>query len=92
MLSDPLPNCYSCSDKDTCTLCKENYHINSNHKCLADIPNCLESECDKCMDGYYCLYGNKSQCIEVEYISQYYNTSKDGCFEKCTDKFERCIK
>ena len=93
----PLPNCYSCSDKDTCIECKENYHINSDHKCLVNIPNCekhnnLESECDKCKDGYYCLYGDKSQCIEVEDITQYYNTSKDGCFEKCTDKFERCIK
>lgn len=53
--------------------------------------NKFETECDKCENGYYCLYDDKTKCVEMKNISLYYIASKEVCYEKCTDIFEKCI-
>ena len=95
--SDLINNCYRC-DGTKCNQCIDGWHTNHDgSECLINIANCLEhnsyiSECDKCKTGYYCLYGDKTKCVEVSDISLYYIASKEVCYEKCSDQFERCIK
>lgn len=97
LCSDLITNCYRCNSTQ-CFECKDGWHFNSNRTiCLEDIPHCdkhneFEDECDKCEDGYYCFYGDKRKCIEEKDISSYYNISIDGCYEKCSDIFKRCIR
>lgn len=67
-----MPNCWTCSDQNTCLTCQSGFYVNStSSKCArCNIPNCFtcsnESTCLTCLPGSY--MDSTSKCVSCNII------------------------
>jgi len=90
---DYIPNCYFCSDIDTCTECADSVVsdgscVNCQTKYGVGCAKCNSTECNLCMDDLCCPEG--TQLLRKKIDDEGFPTLEPFC-GVCSDVWDNCI-
>ena len=90
-----IDNCDICSDSISCESCNSN-SLNLFNKCIKIIDNCKEynedGSCKICNDNFAFIEDDRFNCINIEFLSEYYTIDEGLSFISCEGEGEKHIQ
>jgi hypothetical protein len=93
-----MDNCLSCTNKDECNGCDLKYNLKEDKTCEEKILHCKNYDanyefCVECIEDYYLLNDDKSNCHNEVIDQEKHFTEDDGkTYVNCETAIDNCIK
>ena len=97
-----IANCLKCNYNEglKCEQCVDNNYILQFNKCIKKIENCIEynqnNNCIKCKNGFAFIENDKTKCIDIQLLDNYYSKDQGINYFSCKGEGENhiqnCIK